>query len=262
MFDALVVALAYWVLLLLYRFGANGMADRPIFVGPVIGLLLGDITTGVLIGAALEVIYLGVVNVGGAQSTDTLYATCMSVALAIMTGASQEVAITLGIAVGYIGLVMLQVTRIFFAFMCPILDRIAEEGNSVKYSIAYIAHIVVGYGFGAVTIFIALAAGADATQKFIDSLHPAIMGGLQTAAGLLPALGLGILLSMLWDNKKVIYFFLGFILVVYLSMPTIALAVIGVFLMMVDLLRNQEIHNVKKMISAGNMSEEEEFFNA
>lgn len=262
MFDALVVALAYWALLLLYRFGANGMADRPIFVGPVIGLLLGDITTGVLIGAALEVIYLGVVNVGGAQSTDTLYATCMSVALAIMTGASQEVAITLGIAVGYIGLVMLQVTRIFFAFMCPILDRIAEEGNSVKYSIAYIAHIVVGYGFGAVTIFIALAAGADATQKFIDSLHPAIMGGLQTAAGLLPALGLGILLSMLWDNKKVIYFFLGFILVVYLSMPTIALAVIGVFLMMVDLLRNQEIHNVKKMISAGNMSEEEEFFNA
>ena len=74
MLNALIVALAYWALLLLYRLGANGMADRPIFVGPVIGLLLGDITTGVLIGAALEVIYLGVVNVGGAQSTDTLYA--------------------------------------------------------------------------------------------------------------------------------------------------------------------------------------------
>ena len=187
MLNALIVALAYWALLLLYRLGANGMADRPIFVGPVIGLLLGDITTGVLIGAALEVIYLGVVNVGGAQSTDTLYATCMAVALAIMTGINQEAAITLGIALGYIGLLMLQVTRIFFAFMCPILDRVAEEGNSRKFSFMYIGHIVVGYGFGAITIFVALAAGSDATQAFIDSLHPAIMGGLQTAAGLLPA---------------------------------------------------------------------------
>ena len=153
MLNALIVALAYWALLLLYRLGANGMADRPIFVGPVIGLLLGDITTGVLIGAALEVIYLGVVNVGGAQSTDTLYATCMAVALAIMTGINQEAAITLGIALGYIGFLMLHVTRLFFAFMCPILDRVAEEGNSRKFSFMYIGHIVVGYGFGAITIF-------------------------------------------------------------------------------------------------------------
>lgn len=87
----------------------------------------------------------------------------------------------------------------------------------------------------------ALAAGADATQAFIDSLHPAIMGGLQTAAGLLPALGLGILLNMLWDNKKIMYFFLGFVLVVYMAMPTIALAVIGVFLMLTDLYRNQDL---------------------
>ena len=72
MFDAFIVALAYWVLILVYRFGANSMADQPIVVGPIIGLLLGNLETGVLIGASLQIIYLGVVNVGGAQSTDTL----------------------------------------------------------------------------------------------------------------------------------------------------------------------------------------------
>ncbi|MEG0661394.1 MAG: PTS sugar transporter subunit IIC [Anaerorhabdus sp.] len=264
MLQALIVALIYWALILLYRFGANGMADRPIFVGPVVGFILGDVTTGVLIGASLEVIYLGVVNVGGATSTDTLYATCMAVALSIMTGIPQEVAITLGIALGYIGLLMLQVTRIFFAFMCPILDKIAEEGNSKKYSFAYLGHIIVGYGFGAVTIFIALAAGADATQEFISSLPTFVMGGLQTAAGLLPALGLGILLSMLWDNKKAIYFVLGFILVVYLKIPTLALAVIGTFLMLADFYKNQELYSIRKLItskSTGVIKEEEEFFN-
>ena len=114
MAQALIVALVYWALILIYRFGANGMADRPIVVGPIVGLVLGDVVTGTLIGAQLEVIYLGIVNVGGAQATDTLYATTMAAALSIISGIPQEAAITLAIPLGFIGLFMLQVTRIFF----------------------------------------------------------------------------------------------------------------------------------------------------
>ena len=261
MLYELMVALIFWFLILLYRFAANSMADRPIFAGVIVGLVLGDVTTGVLIGATLEVIYLGVVNVGGAQSTDTLYATCMAVALAVITDIPVEAAITLGIALGYIGLLVLQVTRIFFAFMAPILDKIAEEGNSKKYSVAYLGHIVVGYGFIAATIFVALAAGADATQAFIGSLHPATMGGLQTPAGLLAALGLGLLLSMLWDSKKAIYFFLGFVLVIYVKLPIIPLTVIGIALVLTDLYRNQDIYRLQRLVAKGGTSEEEGFFN-
>ena len=141
MTQALIVALAYWVLILVYRFGANSMADQPIVVGPVVGLLLGDLQTGVLIGAALQIMYLGVVNVGGAQSTDTLYATCMAVALATMTNIGTDAAIALSIPLGYIGLLMLQVTRIFFALCVPTLDKVAEEGNRTKYDIFYIGSI-------------------------------------------------------------------------------------------------------------------------
>lgn len=265
MLQALIVALAYWGLILLYRFGANGMADRPIVVGPIIGLLLGDVVTGTLIGAQLEVIYLGIVNVGGAQATDTLYATAMAVALAIISSVPQEAAIALAIPLGFIGLFILQVTRLFFAFMCPILDRIAEKGNSRTYSVAYISHIIVGYGFGPVTMFFALLAGADATQSFINALPPFIMTGMKAAGGMLPALGLGVLLSMIWDVKKCIYFFLGFVLVIYLNIPMVGLAVIGIFLMLTDLFRNQETSKLKKLLTVGNAvletaSDEEEFF--
>lgn len=264
MTQALIVALAYWVLILLYRLGANGMADRPIVVGPVIGLILGDVVTGTLIGAQLEVIYLGIVNVGGAQATDTLYATTLAVALSIIGGIPQEAAITLAIPLGFIGLFMLQVTRIFFAFMCPILDKIAESGNARAYSWAYILHIVVGYGLGAVTILIALLAGAEATQTFINALPPFIMDGMKAAGGMLPALGLGVLLSMIWDKKKMIYFLLGFVIVVYMGIPMIGLAVIGVFLMLMDLYRSQDMKKMQKAFAVSNNAagreEEEEFF--
>lgn len=262
--QALIVALAYWALLLIHRFGANSMAERPIVVGPVVGLLLGDVVTGTLIGAQLEVIYLGIVSVGGAQATDTLYATAMAAALAIISGIPKEAAITLAIPLGFIGLFILQLTRIFFAFMCPILDKIAEKGNSKTYSFAYIAHIVVGYGFGPLTMFLALSAGADATQSFIKALPPFIMNGMKAAGGMLPAIGLGVLLSMIWDKKKAIYFFLGFILVIYLKIPMIGLAVIGVFLMLTDLYRNQETSKLTKLLASGTTvgkkSEEGDFF--
>lgn len=263
MLDALIVALAYWVLILVYRFGANSMADQPIVVGPIIGLLLGNLETGVLIGASLQIIYLGVVNVGGAQSTDTLYATCMAVALASMTNIGNDAAIALSIPLGYIGLLMLQVTRIFFALFVPMLDRIAENGNDKKYSIAWYAYVAIGYGLGAITIFVALAAGADATQSFIDVLPTWVMGGLKVAAGLLPAIGLGIILNMMWDNKKIIYFILGFALVAYLNIPTLCMAIIGIFLMINNL--NNSLAIKKLETNAGTVSaetsDEEDFFN-
>ena len=43
-----------------------------------------------------------------------------------------------------------------------------------------------------------------------------IMNGLTVAGNMLPAVGMAMLLQMLWDNKIAIYFLLGFILVAYL----------------------------------------------
>lgn len=263
--QALLVAITYWVFLLINRFGANSMAERPIVIGPAIGIVLGDPVTGALIGAQLEVIYLGVVSVGGAQATDTMYATAMAVALSVMTGIPKEASIALAIPLGFIGLFILQVTRLFFAFMCPIMDKFAEEDRRKAYCATFIGHMAVGYAFAPITVFIALTAGAEATQTFIDALPPFIMKGMQTAGGMLPALGLGILLSMIWDKKRSIYFFLGFVIAVYLGVPMLGLAVIGIFLMLTSLYRDQEIQALRqrKALAGTNadLSDEEVFFN-
>jgi len=39
-------------------FGASMMA-RPLFTGPIIGLIMGDLQTGVIIGATLESMFMG-----------------------------------------------------------------------------------------------------------------------------------------------------------------------------------------------------------
>ena len=37
------------------------MVSRPIFAGPLIGLVLGDIQTGLLVGGSVELMYMGVI---------------------------------------------------------------------------------------------------------------------------------------------------------------------------------------------------------
>ena len=52
------------------------MISRPIFAGPLIGLLLGDVQTGLLVGGSVELMYMGVIPVGGkraAQCADRRY---------------------------------------------------------------------------------------------------------------------------------------------------------------------------------------------
>ena len=53
------------------------------------------------------------------------------------------------------------------------------------------------------------------------------MNGLTVCGNLLPAVGMAMLLKLLWSKKICVYFFLGFVLVAYLKLPLIALAALG-----------------------------------
>src|SRR5512142_34307 len=42
------------------------MISRPVVLGAISGAVLGDVTTGLLVGAPLELLWLGAVNMGAA----------------------------------------------------------------------------------------------------------------------------------------------------------------------------------------------------
>lgn len=73
------------------------MIERPLVVGLVAGLLMGDVKTGVIIGASLEAIFMGAVNIGGAISAEPVTATALAVAFTVGAGIDQGAAITLAV---------------------------------------------------------------------------------------------------------------------------------------------------------------------
>ena len=76
------------------------MLTKPIVLGPIVGLICGDLQQGIIIGATLELAFIGVMNIGISVSMDVSIATIVGGGLAILTGQDPAVALTIAIPVG------------------------------------------------------------------------------------------------------------------------------------------------------------------
>ncbi len=78
---------------------AQAMVSRPIVAGPLAGLLLGDVGTGMLVGILLEIVSLNQLPIGAARHWDTGPAAVGAAAAAVWAGGATPSSLVL--AVGY-----------------------------------------------------------------------------------------------------------------------------------------------------------------
>ena len=64
----------------------QAMLSRPVALGPIAGLALGDAAGGLLVGAPLELLWLGSVNLGAALPVHEALGTCAVAGGAILAG--------------------------------------------------------------------------------------------------------------------------------------------------------------------------------
>ncbi len=57
----ILIALVGYITTIDERYFGASMMNRPIIVGPIVGLILGNLHDGILIGASLEAMFIGIV---------------------------------------------------------------------------------------------------------------------------------------------------------------------------------------------------------
>ena len=67
----------------------NYTLGRPLVAGLVVGIILGDITDGILVGMAIQVVYIALVTPGGTVSADVRAACYIGIPLAIIAVKAQ-----------------------------------------------------------------------------------------------------------------------------------------------------------------------------
>lgn len=269
MLNAFLVALAVFVCVGGAELIGFTMLNRPIVVGSVVGMLMGDLRTGVMIGASLEAVFMGVVNIGGASAAEPGIATAVGTAFAIMLGKGSEVALTLALPIGILGLQVKNVLYIFIVGMfAKRFDQLAAEGKEKEIVFLHYGLWAVNWFLYSLVAFLGVLVGSDAVSVLLEAIPAVVMNGLTVCGGLLPAVGMAMLLKMLWDKNICMYYFLGFVLAAYLNLPLIALAVIGVIIAAAVGMNEYQMNQLAlqrpaaavQAAGSGDLNEEEEEF--
>lgn len=113
--DTLVFAslmgLYYWFARLRLGYTFSAMLLQPVVVAVFVGLLLGNMQTAMIIGAGMQLVYLGVTStLGGNVPSDPALAACISIPIAVKAGMDRT-AIATAIPFGVIGVFLDQLRR-------------------------------------------------------------------------------------------------------------------------------------------------------
>jgi len=219
------------------------MLSQPLVLGPLIGLFLGDVKSGLLIGAELQLIWMGIVGIGAAVPPDIIVGTGVATSLAILSGAGTEVALALAVPVALGAQALDILIRTLNAGLIHRADRLVEQGNYRGIEITHLAGMAGFFLRGFIPTFLAVWLGAEWVARLVENLPEWLTSGLNTAGGMMAALGFAMLIQMIGAKKLFPYLFLGFALAVFFNANLIAIAIIGTVLALLHVqfsYRNEE----------------------
>lgn len=216
-----------------------------VVMGWITGLILGNGTVGLIVGATLQLMTLGVAAWGGSSVPDYPLGAMIGTIVAIAGGGDAEYGILVGVPVAVFAVqldVFVRMLAVFFA-------RAAKNAASnLKMKESYI-WIVTGwltwYVKYLVPLVLLFIVGPDNVVALIDKIPASIAAALKVVSGMLPAVGIGILLRYMNAKDNIAWVIIGFALATYLGLSVTQAAVFGVAIAVVSFkLNNKEVSSV------------------
>lgn len=241
----------------------TSLLSRPIVTGLFTGIVLGDVSAGVIMGATLELAFIGSFSVGAAIPPDVVTGGILGTAFAITAGAGTETALLLGLPIATLTLIL---KNLYLGLLIPLMnhkaDDYAEEGD---YKGVERMHLLAGFGLSlmlGLVVMISFMVGSKTIGNLLDMIPEFVQHGLSVATGLIPALGFAMLARLLINKTVAPYFFLGFALAAYLEIPVTGIAIFGaiVAVVVVNVLNTRGGQNVPIQTTAGEVVDDDEDF--
>ena len=243
--QAFLVALSYWIAWMIDSVLSFQTTTRPIIMGTITGLLCGDIVTGVIMGASLEAVYMGISGIGGVVAADYRSATAIGVGLTIISGISIEEGIAIAVPIGAILISLMPLTVAFSNVLEPLYLKLAKAGDSKKYNLLMWAQLFIQqHLLDTLAIFLACYFGATAVSAAFAVIPAWLLHGLNVSGGMLVVVGLGLTTQAIYNQSTPFFVLFGFVLSKYLNMPVLAIAIVGVVIAYILYDRNYRIQKV------------------
>lgn len=221
-----------------WAFGLTGgwyTLSRPLVSGMIVGLILGDMQTGIMVGVALQAVYIALVTPGGSMPSDLNFvaypATALGI-LAVQDGADITVAVSLATTIGILGTVVFNLMMVINSYWNHKADIAVEAGNAKGIILhSAITPQITNFILRFVPTVLAVTFGAAVVSTIINGTPQLLLDAMSVLGGVLPAVGVAILLKQsMSKDTLIIYFLAGFTCVVSLGLNMISVAIIGALL--------------------------------
>ena len=198
-----------------------------VIVGMISGLIMGDMNTGLMIGGTFQLMSLGVAALGGASAPNYGLATIIGTFIAVRTGTGVDAAIAVGLPVGLLAIQLEVVVRIILNFVAHKMQTDNNEGKWKTMNMeAWIGPILCSLQTIIPTVIV-VCFGANVVELILEVIPEWVTNGLSIAAGMLPVVGIGMLMRYMPVKTFLPFILVGFVLSAYLGVPVLGIAIIG-----------------------------------
>jgi PTS system mannose-specific IID component len=232
--QAALIAIGYYLANSPWLFGlAFFTLYRPLVAGFLVGLILGDPAQGTLIGAAINVPYLGFISAGGNLPADASLAGWIGTTVALASGLDPTKAVAIAFGLGLLGTIIFYGRMAVDSVFAHWADARAEKADID--GVAFM-NLVPGQAFLFVVSFVPVfwlaLNGPTAVQDALNALPVWTVNGLVIAGGILPAIGIALNMRFIFRGSAIPYFFIGYILMTatHNSISLVVVAALGLAL--------------------------------
>jgi PTS system mannose-specific IIC component len=193
----------------------EGQTHRPLIACTLVGVVLGDITSGVILGGTLEMMALGWMNVGLAMAPDTAIASVIATILVITTGQGIGQGIAIAVALAAAGQVLTIFIRTITVFFIHRADRYAERGNTRGIEMMHVSALLLQGLRVALPTLAVLMMNVGSVQAILSNIPEVVTRGLQIGGGIVVVVGYAMVINMMNVKYLMPFFFGGFLLAAF-----------------------------------------------
>ena len=230
------ICAAFYVVVKFFDFQFGTLyAFRPIVVCPLLGLILGDLQTGLALGASIEALFMGSVSIGAYIPPDATSAGVLCTAYVILLGLDTEVAVGLAMPIGTLVLALGNLFQPITNWLLSFVPKFAAEGSGSKLTAL---HFFIGTYNSPVyfaVIFAAVNLGSDAVAWITNTVPDFVLSGFSAAANILPVMGFAMLLRLIYREELLPFLFLGFLMTSYMGVPVLGVSLIAIIIAVLTL---------------------------
>lgn len=253
--QCILVALLSGILRWDGRVFGQTLADSPLVAGVLVGIIMGDPAKGLVTGATLQLIFMGIVGIGGATPPDSMIGAVVATVFSIHSGLDTEEVVALAMPIAVLGQTLGILSRVINTRFNVLIDKAAAEGDTKAIDKSLWSGAIIFFVLTVVPVFVGCYLGAPVIQSIIDALPSFIVKGLSRSASLLPALGMALLMQFMYDRKTAPYLFIGFVLSAYFKLSTLGITILGISIALI-------LYSIKKqqvVTTSKDVFEEDDF---